>query len=144
MSRFITSADTVITMTASTIFPAPVTFKDFAVEDIFGTDEVQRSEVQMGASGTLVAGYVPQAKTFTVSFLATSETIDIMETLQGAQEVAKAVYRLDGTVRIPATGKSYTLTNGYLVSSKSMPDAKKTLQAQSYKFTFESIMPSLL
>jgi len=70
--------------------------------------------------------------------------LDIFEALAGAEDVARKVYRIDGTILIPALGKSYTLTNGTMTASNIMPDAKKTLQSQDVELTFESILPAFI
>jgi hypothetical protein len=142
--RFLTSADVVATITITGLYPVPQQLQEFAVEDIFGVDKVTRAEAVMGADGKAAFGYIPSLKKITFKFMATSKSLDIFEALAGAEDVAKKVYRIDGTILIPALGKSYTLTNGTMTASNIMPDAKKTLQSQDVELTFESILPALI
>jgi hypothetical protein len=69
--------------------------------------------------------------------------IDIFEAITNATRQAREVYRISGTISVPATGKVYTGTNGVLDTAAVIPDASKTLQAQNFIIIWEKLVPSL-
>ena len=49
---------------------------------------------------------------------------------------------LSGTLLFPGTGKKYNMVNGAMTDYKPTPDAKRTLQPQRFRITWNSVLPS--
>ena len=57
---------------------------------------------------------------------------------------AREVFYISGTIALPSTGESFTLTRGILTNAKQIPDAQKVLQPMDFVITWESVNRSLL
>ena len=53
-------------------------------------------------------------------------------------------FYISGSLALPSTGESFTLTRGILTTGKQIPDAQKVLQPVDYVITWESVNRSLL
>lgn len=144
MEKTITSANSIFTLTVPGLFPAPVQLMGYSTDRAFTTDAVQMSEAQMGVDGRLSAGYTPSPIVQTITLQADSPSRDIFSTLITAMDTAREVYWINGTISLPATGESYTMTRGVLVNAKSIPDAQRVLAPVDYMITWESVARSLL
>ena len=135
----ITSANSIFTLTAAAVFPVPQTLQGYAADDAFANDALDISEVMMGVDGKLSAGYVPNPTNINISLQADSPSIAIFEAIIAGMKVTRNTIYLSGTISLPSTGKTYTLTRGVLKSASQLPDAKKVLQPQKYTLVFESV-----
>lgn len=140
----ITSANSVFMLVVAGLFPVPVQLQGFATDKAFTTDAVDLAEVQMGVDGRMTAGYVPVPVKQTISLQADSPSRDIFTAIIQASMTARTVFMLSGSIAIPATGESYTLTRGVLMTGKQIPDAQKVLQPVDFTITWERINRSLL
>ena len=140
----ITSANSVFMLVVAGLFPVPVQLQGFATDKAFTTDAVDLAEVQMGVDGRMTAGYVPVPVKQTISLQADSPSRDIFTTIIQASMTARTVFFMSGSIAIPATGESYTLTRGVLMTGKQIPDAQKVLQPVDFTITWERINRSLL
>ena len=61
-----------------------------------------------------------------------------------AMKTAREVFYVSGSIALPSTGESFTLTRGILTNAKQIPDAQKVLQPVDYVITWESVNRSLL
>jgi hypothetical protein len=143
MARSITSANVVMTITVPGLYDSPQQFSGYSTDKVWSAEAVKLAETMMGVDGHLSAGYVPNPVPFTVSLQADSLGIDIFEAITNATRQAREVYRISGTISVPATGKVYTGTNGVLDTAAVIPDASKTLQAQNFIIIWEKLVPSL-
>ena len=134
----ITSANSSFVLTIGTVFPVPQKMQGYAADDMFSLAETEFAESVMGADGHLSYGYVPSIKELEFVLMPNSPSVTAMDTLINAQNAAKEAFRLDASIFMPSIGKRFVFTNGVLKSGKAMPDAKKTLDKQSYKLQFES------
>lgn len=98
----------------------------------------------MGVDGRMTAGYTPQPTKQTITLQADSPSRDIFTAIIQAQKTAREVYYLSGSIALPSTGESFSLTRGILNVGKQIPDAAKVLQAVDYTITWESVNRSLL
>jgi len=98
----------------------------------------------MGVDGRMTAGYTPMPVKQTVTLQADSPSKDIFAALIQATKTAREVFYMSGTISLPSTGESFTLTRGILTNAKQIPDAAKVLQPVDYVITWESINRSLL
>lgn len=140
----ITSANSVFTLVLPTLYPVPQVLQGYATDDAFAADAVDWAEVMMGVDGKMSAGFTPNVTKMTISFQADSPSIQIFDFWLGAMKVAREVYPASGTIQLPSTGKSYTLTKGILTNAKPLPDAKKVLQPVQYGLTWERVDAALV
>ena len=140
----ITSANSVFTLVVAGLFPAPVQLKGYASDKAFTTEAVDLAEVQMGVDGRMTAGFVPNPVKQTITLQADSPSKDIFTAVIQATMAAREVFYISGSISLPSTGESFTLTRGILTNAKQIPDAEKVLQPVDYVITWESVNRSLL
>ena len=140
----ITSANSVFTIVIAGLFPAPVQLQGYASDKAFTTEALDLAEVQMGVDGRMTAGFVPNPTKQTITLQADSPSKDIFTALIQATKTAREVFYISGTIALPSTGESFTLTRGILTNAKQIPDAQKVLQPVDYVITWESVNRSLL
>ena len=144
MDTTITSANSGFTLVVEGLFPAPVQLKGYASDKAFTTEAVDLAEVQMGVDGRMTAGYVPNPVKQTITLQADSPSKDIFTAVIQAMKTAREVFYISGSISLPSTGESFTLTRGILTNAKQIPDAQKVLQPVDYVITWESVNRSLL
>lgn len=140
----ITSANSVFTIVIPGLFPAPVQLRGYASDKAFTTEAIDLAEVQMGVDGRMTAGFVPNPTKQTVTLQADSPSKDIFTALIQAMKTAREVFYISGSIALPSTGESFTLTRGILTNTKQIPDAQKVLQPMDFVITWESVNRSLL
>ena len=140
----ITSANSVFTLVVAGLFPAPVQLNGYAIDKAFTTEAVDLAEVQMGVDGRMTAGFVPNPVKQTITLQADSPSKDIFTAVIQAMKTAREVFYISGSISLPSTGESFTLTRGILTNAKQIPDAQKVLQPVDYVITWESVNRSLL
>lgn len=140
----ITSANSVFTLVVAGLFPAPVQLKGYASDKAFTTEAVDLAEVQMGVDGRMTAGFVPNPVKQTITLQADSPSKDIFTAVIQAMKTAREVFYISGSISLPSTGESFTLTRGILTNAKQIPDAQKVLQPMDFQITWESVNRSLL
>ena len=140
----ITSANSVFTLVVAGLFPAPVQLKGYASDKAFTTEAVDLAEVQMGVDGRMTAGFVPNPVKQTITLQADSPSKDIFTAVIQAMKTAREVFYISGSISLPSTGESFTLTRGILTNAKQIPDAQKVLQPVDFVITWESVNRSLL
>lgn len=144
MDTTITSANSVFTIVIAGLFPVPVQLQGYASDKAFTTEALDLAEVQMGVDGRMTAGFVPNPTKQTITLQADSPSKDIFTALIQATKTAREVFYISGTIALPSTGESFTLTRGILTNAKQIPDAQKVLQPVDYVITWESVNRSLL
>lgn len=144
MNTTITSANSVFTIVAAGLFPAPVQLKGYAADKAVMTDAIDVAEVQMGVDGRMTAGYTPNPTKQTISLQADSPSRVIFDGILAASKTAREIFYVSGEIVLPATGEKFTLRRGVLTTGKQMPDIGKVLQAVDYVITWESVDRSLL
>jgi hypothetical protein len=132
----ITSANSVFTLVVAGLFPAPVQLRGYASDKAFTTEAVDLAEVQMGVDGRMTAGFVPNPVKQTVTLQADSPSKDIFTAMIQAMKTAREVFYISGSIALPSTGESFTLTRGILTNAKQIPDAQKVLQPVDYVWSF--------
>ena len=140
----ITSANSVFTIVVAGLFPAPVQLRGYSSDKAFTTEAIDLAEVQMGVDGRMTAGFIPNPTKQTVTLQADSPSKDIFTALIQAMKTAREVFYISGSIALPSTGESFTLTRGILTNAKQIPDAQKVLQPVDYVITWESVNRSLL
>lgn len=140
----ITSANSVLTLVIAGLFPAPVQMMGYATDKAFTTEALDLAEVQMGVDGRMTAGYTPMPTKQTITLQADSPSKAIFTALIQAMKTAREVYYISGSLALPSTGESFTMTRGILTNAKQIPDGQKVLQPVDYVITWESVNASLL
>ena len=144
MDTTITSANSVFTIVVPGLFPAPVQLRGYSSDKAFTTEAVDLAEVQMGVDGRMTAGFTPNPVKQTITLQADSPSKDIFTALIQAMKTAREVFYISGSIALPSTGESFTLTRGILTNTKQIPDAQKVLQPMDFVITWESVNRSLL
>lgn len=140
----ITSANSVFTLVVPGLFPAPVQLHGYATDKAFTTEAIDLAETQMGVDGRMTAGYTPVPVKQTVTLQADSPSRDFFTALIQATKTAREVFFLSGSITLPSTGESFSLTRGILTNGKQIPDAQKVLQPVDFQITWESVNRSVI
>jgi hypothetical protein len=138
----ITSANAVLTLQQAILFPAPVQMQQFAVDDVFDTENVRSVETLMGVDGVLSFGFVFVAIVQNIALQANSPSNSFFDVLYTQQVAALDVYPLNGTIILPAISTKFTLSNGVLSGYKPTPDGKRTLTPRRFQITWNRIAPA--
>lgn len=137
----ITSADSIFALTVTNLFPSAQTLEGYAADAMFALGDTEMAQSVRGADGKLSAGFVFGEYLQTITIMPDSPSRQIFETWQLTSLTAKAVFRCNATIILPAIGKKFTLTNGVLQRVKAMPDAQRVLQAMTFQINWESVTP---
>jgi len=144
MSTTITSANSVFLLVVPNLFPAPVQLQGYESGKAFTTDALELGEVNMGVDGRMTAGFVPNPVKQTITLQADSPSKEIFQAIIQAMKSAREIFYISGSIALPSTGESFTLTRGVLTTAKQIPDAQKVLTQMDFTITWESIARSLL
>lgn len=140
----ITSANSVFTIVVASLFPSPVNLQGYSSDKAFTTEALDLAEVQMGVDGRMTGGYTPMPTKQTITLQADSPSRVIFSTLIQATKTAREIFYISGTIALPSTGESYTMTRGILTNVKQIPDVQKVLAPVEFVITWESINRALL
>ncbi len=139
-SSTITSANSVVTIAQSTLFPAGVNLLGYSVDKAWSTDALEIAEVQKGVDGRMTAGWVFNTVKMTFQFQADSPSIAVFEAIWQAMRAARDVYYLYGNIEIPSTGETVSLVKGVLRSVKTVADAARVLQAREFVVEWSEVV----
>ena len=135
----ITSSNAVLTLSVSTIFPAPVQLQGFSGDDIYTTGPLASTETIMGLDGKLSGGYVHVPVSWNISLQADSTSNDLFDQWYQTQQINGEVYVASGILYLPSISKKWVLTVGFLTSFPPFPDAAKTLRPRRYGMLWQSV-----
>jgi hypothetical protein len=138
----ITSANSVFLLGVTGVFPTAQQLGGYSADAAWAVADVEVGEFLLGVDGNLSAGWLPQMMKQTISLQADSTSGFLFETWQQAENAAKEKIGCFGVLTIPGIRRVYTLTGGYLGTTKPMPDAKKTLAPRDFVITWGSIVPA--
>lgn len=133
----ITSANSVLTLGVTNLFPVAQQLAGFAADDMYSMANVDVKEVVIGADGKLSAGWIPQIKVLEITLQADSPSTTFFEAIYAAEQAAQAPFFLFGAINQPSVKKIYTLANGVMKSYSPLADAKKTLQPRKFEIHFQ-------
>lgn len=143
-STTITSANAVFSIIVPGLYPSPVQLSGFSAERAWETADLVVTESQMGVDGRKTSGWVPNMIEQTVSLQADSPSKFVFNAIARAMKAAKDALYISGSIVLPSTGESFTLTKGTLKNFKPVPDAGKVLQPMNFSIEWESIEPTLV
>ncbi len=136
----ITSANSVYALSITGLYLSPQILQGYAADDGFTTDAVEKAETVMGLDGRLSGGYVFNAFKQTITIMPDSPSLELFSNWTLAQMASREVLIANGSISLPAIGKRYVMTRGFLTSFKAIPDVKKVLAAVPFQITWESIV----
>lgn len=139
----ITSANSVVSIAQSTLFPSGVNLQGYSVDKAWSTDALEIAETQKGVDGRMTAGWVFNTVKMTFQFQADSPSIAVFQSIWAAMRAARDVYYLSGNIEIPATGETISLVKGVLRSVKTVADAARVLQAMEFVVEWSEIVATL-
>ena len=137
--KSITSANSVLMLSITGLYPIPQQLQGFAADDIFDLGDIAPAEAVMGVDGKLSAGFVHVPIQQGIMLQADSDSNDLFDAWFAAQQAAGEVYFANGIIRLPSVQRSFALTKGVLSSYKPAPDAKKTLQPRKHVLICDDI-----
>lgn len=137
----ITSANAKITL-ACALFPAGLSFENFAVDNAASQELIQQLEARMGVDGYISFGYTPNPKPLSVQFSPNSPTVDRLDYLVESQDLAREAIICNLVIELPSLKKRIILNNGACTNNKLMPNVVKVLDPMQYDFVFESAVVS--
>lgn len=138
--KWLTSADAILTLVVTTLYPTPVLLQGWGTDDAWTAEAVTMAETQMGIDGKLSAGYVPNPVPFELTLQADSESMIVMDTLGNYQRASRELLRCDMVLTIPATAQVFSFFRGVHDIGKPAPDGRKILQPRKFNFKFESVI----
>lgn len=138
----ITSANAVLMLGVTNLFPTPQLIQGFAADDIYDTEANEIGETMMGVDGYLSGGFVFTPVAQGISLMADSPSNTFFDSWANAERVARDKYTAFGTIYLQGTGKKYAMTKGFLISAPVLPDAKKVLQPRKFNLRWERVLPA--
>lgn len=143
MAGTLTTANAVMTATIEALYPQAQQIQGFSADDVFGFSEVENGEYSMGIDGKLSAGFVFNEIPFTVTLQADSPSLTLFDNVWNYEVANRTKLNQDWTVALPALGKRFTLSGGFMRTWKA-PDGKKILQPGVIQLVFSRVAPSPL
>ena len=140
MSNTITSADETFALTVTNLYPSAQVLQGYAADAMFALGDTEMAVSVRGADGKLSGGYVFGEYLQTITIMPDSPSREIFETWQLTSQTAKAVFRCNATIILPAISRKFTLTNGILQRVKAIPDANRVLQQMTYQINWETVV----
>lgn len=135
----ITAANSVVLISVTGLFDVPQQLQGFSADDVTDTDSLAPAETMMGVDGRLSGGWVPVPIVQSITLQADSFSNQLFERWYMAQQAQRESYIANGSIFLPATGRKYTMTRGFLTGVMVTPQVKKVLQPRKYSVTWESI-----
>lgn len=133
----ITSADAVVLLSISSVFPVPQVLEKFSMDANFISESVKLGENRLGVDGEMAKGKIYAILPVTISLMPDSPSIDIFN-LWANYIIKNDVVDATLVITLLSTGYIYTLKQGGLIEAKLIPDGKKVLEPQDYKIEFPS------
>jgi hypothetical protein len=139
----ITSANAVIMLGVTTLFPTPVQLQGFAADDVFNTDALDNAEIKMGVDGIMSVGFKFVEVRQKYILQADSASNDIFDLIYATEQTIRDKLVLSAIIHLPAINRAWNCVNGVLSSYQPIPNAKTTLQPREYGITWNSISPAV-
>lgn len=144
MSKSITSANAIFTMTIDTVAPVAFVLENWSVDSAWETEAYAQLETRMSMDGYLNVGFVWRSVNMTLTLQPGSSSIDVFRQLQTGQMAATKEYRIGGTLHLPSINQKFTLTNGVMKSGSILPNGGETLAEQAFNFEWERVYPAAI
>lgn len=138
--RTITSADSSYFL-GSADYALGIELEGYAADAAFALDNADTAETSLGVDGKLAAGWVPRSYNQTITLQADSPSAQVIDAFIAAQDVARTIFRLTGTITLPGNKMSYSLLRGVIKNYTAMPTAQRVLQPRTYVIEWEKVIP---
>lgn len=138
--KTITAANSVFALAITGLYASPQVLQGYAADDGFTTEAVENAEVVMGLDGHMSAGFIFNPVKQTIMLMPDSPSLDIFNNWALAQLASREVLVANASISLPAIGKKYVLTRGFLTSTTPVPDVKKVLAAVKYMITWNTVV----
>jgi hypothetical protein len=141
-TRTITAANSVLLLSAASLFDVPQRIQGFQADDVTDTENMATSEIVPGVDGRLSGGwsYVPTVQNFMLQ--ADSPSVDFFDQIHETMQTLRETIVLNGSLVLPAIGKKYAMTRGFLTGYSKFGGVKKTLQGRRFSVTWERVTVS--
>lgn len=135
----LTVANAVITLTIPGVYDTPQQLQGFSADNIYDVDQIDSVETLFGVDGKLSGGFVfnPVNQTFTLQ--ADSASCDLFDTWRNAQAAAIEAFACNGQTTLKGLGKTFTMTNGYLVAASPLPRAARIAQPRQFTIRWQRV-----
>lgn len=140
MAKNVTALNANVVMVVDELFPQGVRLEQFSTDAAVSQGDDTYAETRMGVDGQMVTGVIDQIKTVTITLEPSSPSIQYFKTLAKAIRTNKKHYPITLLVNLPATGETFTYSNGALKTGKLLPDVNQTLQPIAYTIDFEKVV----
>jgi hypothetical protein len=137
----ITSANAIIQISVSVIFPMPQQLQKFSTDNIYDAPAIAPNQVQMGVDGFQSAGKVFVSVPVSYDLMADSPSNDFFDAWFSQEEAAQT-FAANGLMVLKSVGKKFTLVNGTLTSYTPIPPGGKVLGPRRYEITWNKIIPA--
>lgn len=141
-TRTITAANSVLLLSVQGLFDVPQRIQGFSADNITSTDSLASKETLMGVDGRLSAGWVAVPVPQTITLQADSPSADFFDAWLQAEETAREAYIATGALVLPATGKKYAMTRGFLTGIVKFPSIGRTLAPRAFTIMWERVTPA--
>lgn len=138
----ITSANAIIQIAVSVIFPTPQQLQNFSTDNIYDAPSIAPNQVQMGVDGFQSAGKVFVSVPISYDLKADSQSNDFFDTWFSQEEAAQETFTANGLMVLKSVGKKFTLRNGSLTGYVPIPPGGKVLGSRRFEITWEKIIPA--
>ncbi len=138
--KTLTAANSIFALAITGLYPSPQVLSGYTTDDAFAAEAVEINETMQGLDGHLSAGFIFVPTKQTITLQADSDSYDVFNNWVLAMKASREVLVANATIALPAVGKKYVLTRGFLTSHTPFPDVKKLLQPLKFVITWEQIV----
>jgi hypothetical protein len=140
--KTITATNSVFQLGITGLYNTPQLLKGYSADAAFETEGSEPTEIVLGVDGIQSAGFVPFNTKMTISIMPDSDSNQVFEDWLAIMKSQREVFQAFGLIVLPSIRRKYTLNQGVLTSTMTIPGTKKVLQAKQHVITWGSIDPS--
>jgi hypothetical protein len=100
------------------------------------------AETRMGVDGKMSAGWTPHIVPQTIHLQADSESVEVFDTIYQYTQSQSEVLWLSAVIEIPATGMSYTLSQGVMQTYTPVAPHNRVQEPKQYVIHWGKITPA--
>lgn len=138
-NRTLTSANAILMLAVSPVWPVATRIKGFAADDVTNIDAVDTAETVMGVDGRLSAGFVPAPLRQTITLQADSTSNDFFEEWYRYEVQNREKLVASGQIVFRGTQRTYICTRGFLRNYSPIPAARRILQPRTFTIEWERV-----
>ena len=138
----ITSANSSLRITITTLYPSGVDVDGYEADRMFETAAVENAEFVMGADGQLYQGWIPNMIPLTINIMPNSSFGQILDELFAYENTSKSKLSINAVLTVPALDATFTYVNGGMATWTPSVTGARVLQGRPAIFNFESVTRS--